>query len=103
MHLVEAAADQRRRLIEQAPRVAVICGPASAEDKTYFEATPPPARSQHGLAGALTRLGATCVRLIEIAESAEWLTNLNDIDLAFVTLHGNPGTVGTIQGWLRLP
>src|SRR2546430_9099820 len=83
-----------------APRVAVLSGPVSAEDRAYYGVRPEGARSHHGLAAALSRLGAS-VRVIDMAESG-WRAELHGYDLACINLHGTPGEDGTVQGWLEL-
>jgi D-alanine-D-alanine ligase len=100
--LVEEAARGRQRLRSRSPRMAVLCGAASAEDALYFAATPEPSRSYHDVSGALTRLGAGEVRVVDITTSKMWLDQLDGIDLAVMNLHGEPGEDGTVQGCLRL-
>jgi D-alanine-D-alanine ligase len=102
MRILEEAARQRLRLAELAPRIAILCGPASPEDRVYFEATDEPSRSYHHLASSLTRLGAAQVRIIDITTTPAWLAEVDGCDVVVINLHGEPGEDGTIQGCLQL-
>lgn len=50
----------------------------------------------------MRRLGASCVRVINVVESPAWHADLDDVDLTLVNLHGEPGEDGTIQGWYEV-
>jgi D-alanine-D-alanine ligase len=96
-----AAALQRQRLARLAPRLAILYGAMSAEDRVYLAATPEGTRSYDDLSAALHGLGAGWVRAYDAAASADLSDDLGKADLTLLNLHGEPGEDGTLQGWLR--
>ncbi len=99
--LAAAATRMSRRLAARAPSVAILCGPASAEDRLYFARTRAGHRSSADIAAELGRLGASSVTMIDITENRRWSDALHGTDLVIINLHGSPGEDGTIQGLLR--
>ena len=59
----------RHRVSRTAPAVVILSGPASAEDRIYFDRTTAAARSSIDIAAELERLGASTVTMIDITEN----------------------------------
>ncbi len=101
LDLHTAAQRRREQLGRQAPHVAILYGPASSEDRAYFDRLGSAARSTHDLAGEIQRLTCAPVTLIDVSASTRWFEDLAGVDLVVVNLHGSPGEDGTVQGFLR--
>ncbi len=89
------------RVSRAAPAVVILSGPASAEDRIYFDRTSAAARSSIDIAAGIERLGASTITMIDITETPRWYDLLEGTDLVIINLHGSPGEDGTIQGLLR--
>ena len=81
--------------------MVILSGPASAEDRIYYDRTTASGRSSADIAAELERLGASAVTMIDITENQRWYDKVDAHDLVIINLHGSPGEDGTIQGLLR--
>ena len=99
--LQEWAGIRRLRLLGCSPRIAVLSGPASSEDRLYYSVADPDLLSHHDIAASLRRLGAAQVDILDLSTGPGWTAGLPAYDLVVVNLHGQPGEDGSIQGLLQ--
>lgn len=90
--------------LSQSPKVALLYGGLSAEDRLYLAHCPPEQRSDTALRRSLTEIGATFAALDPCDPG--FVRSLPAFDVALPNLHGPYGEDGRLQGlldYLRLP
>lgn len=95
-HRARDAADDdgKGAALRQHPRIAVVCGGASAEAEV--------SRSSGARVAEALRTSFTDVSLLELDERVGAALRGAGAEVVFPVLHGPPGEDGTFQGWLEI-